>query len=50
MTLHIFVQEGPIKCRGVAGRSFPGRQEVVALENYWVAFKELPMAGAGGHA
>ena len=30
--------------RGVAGRSFPGRQEVVALDNFWVAYKELPMA------
>ena len=30
--------------RGVAGRSFPGRQEVVAFDNLWVAFEELPMA------
>ena len=31
--------------RGVAGRSLPGRQEVVALDMYWVvAYKELPMA------
>ena len=30
--------------RGIAGRSFPGRQEVVALDKYWVAYKELPMA------
>ena len=30
--------------RGVAGNSFAGRQEVVALENYWIACKDLPMA------
>ena len=30
--------------RGVAGKSFAGRQEVVALENYWIACKDLPMA------
>ena len=30
--------------RGVAGRSLPGRQEVVALDFYWVAYKKLPMA------
>ena len=29
--------------RGVAGKSFAGRQEVVALENYWIACKDLPM-------
>ena len=33
-----------IKFRGVAGKSFAGRQEVVALENYWIACKDLPMA------
>ena len=29
--------------RGVAGRSLPGRQEVVALDMNWVAYKELSM-------
>ena len=33
-----------VTARGVAGKSFAGRQEVVALENYWIACKDLPMA------
>ena len=38
------LEECKVEYRGVAGRCFPGRQEVVALDKYWVAYKELPMA------
>ena len=40
----MFHRAGPLSLRGVAGKSFAGRQEVVALENYWIACKDLPMA------